>query len=157
MIAFAEDLREYLFAQGAHKVGYADLSLRKEWCEKEYGEEWLDYTSAISVAINFPRAVLNEVALGPTLTYVRYYDTVNTELDRISLYCAEWLDTRGYKAYPIPASQMVGENHLRGIFSHRAAARMAGVGWVGKCCSIITPDRGPRQRFCTIMTNAPLP
>ena len=154
---FALQLHDYLLSLGAHKVGFAALTPHREWLEREYGEEWLEYTCAISVAVNFPRAVLDEVALGPTLTYVRYYDALNAALDRISLYGAEWLDARGFRAYPIPASQMVGENHLRGIFSHRAAARMAGLGWVGKCCSIITPDRGPRQRFCTIMTDAPLP
>jgi epoxyqueuosine reductase QueG len=157
MDAFTEELRSYLLFLGAHKIGFADLVPHRTWLECEYGEEWLDYPRAISIAVNFPRAVLDEVAFGPTLTYVRYYEAVNTALDRISFYGAEWLDARGYKSYPIPASQMVGKNHLRGIFSHRAAARIAGLGWVGKSCSIITPDRGPRQRFCTIMTDAPLP
>jgi epoxyqueuosine reductase QueG len=157
MDALAEELRTYLFSLGAHKAGFADLAPHREWLAREYGEEWLDYPRAISVAVNFPRAVLDEVADGPTLTYVRYYDAANAALDRISLFGAEWLDARGFKAYPIPASQMVGENHLRGVFSHRAAARIAGLGWLGKCCSIITPDRGPRQRFSPIMTDAPLP
>lgn len=157
LTALAEELTAYLTSLGAHKVGFADLTPHTAWLEKEYGEDWLDYPRAISVAVNFPRAVLNEVADGPTLTYVRYYDALNTALDHISAYAADWLDARGYTAFPVPASQMVGENHLRGIFSHRAAARLAGLGWVGKNCSIITPDRGPRQRFCTILTNAPLP
>ena len=155
--SLAEKLRDYLLSLGAHKVGFADFTPHREWLQREYGEEWLDYPRAVSVAVNFPRAVLDEIVDGPTLTYVRYYDALNTALDRISLYGAEWLDVQGYRAYPIPASQMVGENHLRGIFSHRAAARIAGLGWIGKSCSVITPDRGPRQRFCTIMTDAPLP
>ena len=153
----ANDLREYLLGLGAHKIGYADLTQHQDVLEREYGGEWLGYSCAISVAINFPRAVLDQVALGPTHTYVRYYDAINVQLDHISLYCVQWLDERGFKAFPIPASQMMGENHLCGIFSHRAAARLAGLGWVGKSCSIITPDRGPRQRFCTVMTDAPLP
>ncbi|MCL1974893.1 MAG: 4Fe-4S dicluster domain-containing protein [Firmicutes bacterium] len=157
MNTFAEELSAYLFTLGAHKVGFADLKPHRQWLESVYSQQWQDYPYAISVAVNFPRAVINEVAFGPTLTYVRYYDALNTALDHIGFLGAEWLDTRGYKAYPIPASQMMGENHLQGIFSHRATARIAGLGWVGKSCSIITPDRGPRQRFCTIMTNAPLP
>ena len=157
MATLTESLREYLLFIGAHKVGFACLTPHKKWLEREYGAEWVDYPYAISIAINMPRAILKELSLGPTLTYLRYYDAANTALDHISLYGAEWLDARGFKAYPIPASQMIGENHLRGIFSHRAAARLAGLGWVGKNCSIITPDRGPGQRFCTIMTDAPLP
>lgn len=153
----AEQLRSYLLNLGAHKVGFADLRSYQAWIEHEYGDSWRDYPFAVSVAINFPRAVLDEVRDGPTLTYVRYYESLNTSLDRISAAGAEWLDAQGYSAYPIPASQMTGEHHLRGIFSHRAAARLSGLGWIGKSCSLITPDRGPRQRFCTIMTDAPLP
>lgn len=156
-IALGEELRAYLASWGAHKVGFADLTPHRSWLELEYGEAWLDYPRAISVAVNFPRQVLDEVADGPTLTYVRYYDVVNASLDNITIYCADWLDSRGYRAFPVPASQKVGETHLRGIFTHRAAARLAGLGWIGKSCALITPDRGPRQRFCTIMTDAPLP
>lgn len=153
----AGELRAYLLSLGAHKVGFADLQPYRQLIELEYGDTWLHYPRAVSVAVNFPRAVMDELCDGPTLTYVRYYDALNAALDHIGVYGAEWLDVRGYKAYPVPASQRTGENHLRGIFSHRAAARLAGLGWVGKCCSIITPDRGPRQRFCTILTDAPLP
>jgi epoxyqueuosine reductase QueG len=157
MDTLAEELRGYLLSLGAHKIGFAGLRPHREWLEREYGAQWLDYPCAISVAVNIPRAIINELSQGPTLTYLRYYDAANAALDRISLYGAQWLEEQGYMAYPIPASQMMGENHLCGIFSHRAAARLAGLGWVGKCCSIITPDRGPSQRFCTIMTDAPLP
>lgn len=138
-------------------MGFACLAPHKQWLQKEYGDEWQYYPYAIAIAVNFPLAIIDELALGPTLAYVRYYEAANRALDFISLYGAQWLDSKGYKAYPVPASQMVGEHHLRGIFSHRAAARLAGLGWIGKNCSLITPDRGPCQRLCTIMTNAPLP
>lgn len=151
-----EELRAYLQELGAHKVGFADLRGEQAALRQYYGEAWLAYPHAISVAVNFPRQVIEEIVDGPTLTYTRYYDALNAALDRISLYAADWLDARGFRAFPIPASQLVGETHLMGIFSHRIAARLAGLGWVGKSCSIITPDRGPRQRFCTILTDAPL-
>ena len=36
------------------------------------------------------------------------------------------------------------------------AASLAGLGWIGKSCLLITDDRGPRVRWGTILTNAPL-
>ena len=36
------------------------------------------------------------------------------------------------------------------------AARQAGLGWIGKNCLLITPDNGPRVRWTTVLTDAPL-
>jgi epoxyqueuosine reductase QueG len=43
------------------------------------------------------------------------------------------------------------------IFSHKLAAHMAGLGWIGKSCLLITPEAGPRVRWATVLTDAPLP
>jgi len=45
---------------------------------------------------------------------------------------------------------------LRGVFSHKLAAHLAGLGWIGKSCLLITPSFGPRVRFVTVLTDAPL-
>ncbi|MEE0776905.1 MAG: 4Fe-4S double cluster binding domain-containing protein, partial [Bacillota bacterium] len=66
------------------------------------------------------------------------------------------LEREGFMAFPIPASQRTGENKEGGIFSHRMAAQMAGLGWIGKNCSLVSPQNGPRLRLATVLTNAPL-
>ncbi len=33
---------------------------------------------------------------------------------------------------------------------------MAGLGWIGKSCLLVTPDHGPRVRWVTVLTDAPL-
>ena len=35
-------------------------------------------------------------------------------------------------------------------------AHLAGLGWIGKSCMLITPQFGPRVRWATVLTNAPL-
>ena len=35
-------------------------------------------------------------------------------------------------------------------------ANLAGLGWIGKSCLLITPDHGSRVRLATVLTNAPL-
>ncbi|MCA1917516.1 4Fe-4S double cluster binding domain-containing protein [Methanospirillum hungatei] len=43
------------------------------------------------------------------------------------------------------------------LFSHKLAARKAGFGWIGKSCMLITPEHGPRVRWGSVLTEAPLP
>jgi len=36
------------------------------------------------------------------------------------------------------------------------AAHLAGLGWIGKSALLITPEHGPRVRWGTVLTDAPL-
>ncbi|MBN1646903.1 MAG: epoxyqueuosine reductase, partial [Spirochaetales bacterium] len=40
--------------------------------------------------------------------------------------------------------------------SHKMIAHIAGLGWIGRNCLLVTPDRGPRVRFISLLTNAPI-
>ena len=114
---------------------------------KTYGNTWDDYPCAVSIVLNMPSSVIRELALkGPTDVYARYYDVANTALDIMAMRITDWLESRGFRAFPVPASKVV-KGGLYGIFSHRAAAHLAGLGWIGKSCCLITPDRGPMQRL----------
>jgi len=152
----SEELQRLIISQGADLCGFADLTKETEQLRLEYGEAWKDYPYAISFAINFPHAVVDQLLDAPTLTYLAWYDKINDKLNEIALLTTNWLEARGYAAFPIPASQRAGEDKLAAIFSHRAAARLAGLGWIGKSGNLNTPDRGPRQRLATILTDAHL-
>ncbi|MDD4160197.1 MAG: 4Fe-4S double cluster binding domain-containing protein [Synergistaceae bacterium] len=154
--AMSEELKEFVLSTGAGKVGFADLRPYSENIRKTYGSVWDNYPFAVSVAFNMPSAIIRELALkGPTDSYARFYDAANIALDIIAMRTTDWLEERGFSAFPIPASK-VSKDGLYGIFSHRAAAHLAGLGWIGKSCSLITPDRGPMQRLVTVLSDAPL-
>jgi len=90
-------------------------------------------------------------------TYRHYvYQIVNPRLDSISLTLAQALDKAGFQAYVVPASQTVDRTRLLGVFSHKLAAHLAGLGWIGKSAMLITPEHGPRVRWGTVLTDAPL-
>jgi len=36
------------------------------------------------------------------------------------------------------------------------SAHLAGLGWIGKNCLLVTPEEGPRVRWTTVLTDAPL-
>src|SRR4030042_5597859 len=81
---------------------------------------------------------------------------MNARLDDIALRLSNLLVSDGLAAYPIPASQRNGRDRMQSIFSHRMAAHLAGLGWIGKNCCLITPIAGPRVRLVTVLTDAPL-
>ncbi|MGQ9469601.1 MAG: 4Fe-4S double cluster binding domain-containing protein [Nitrososphaerales archaeon] len=69
---------------------------------------------------------------------------------------AKRIQEKGYQACPIRASQIIDSNKFIGVVSHKLKANLAGLGWIGKSCLLITPNYGPRVRFATILTDAPL-
>ena len=67
------------------------------------------------------------------------------------------LQREGHQALPIPASKRVDNERICAAFSHKLAAHLAGLGWIGKSCLLVTPEEGPRVRWATVLTDAPLP
>ena len=88
---------------------------------------------------------------------------MNLKLDYIAFRVARYLDSLGYEAVPIAASNIwryrpFGE--LTATFapdmSHIYAATCAGLGQLGWHGLTMSPEYGPRNRFISIITNAPL-
>jgi epoxyqueuosine reductase QueG len=96
----------------------------------------------------------NVAALSNYWYYV--YQIVNPRIDSISLILAQSLDRAGFQAFVVPSSQTVDRTGLTGVFSHKLAAHLAGLGWIGKSALLITPEHGPRVRWGTVLTDAPL-
>ena len=66
----------------------------------------------------------------------------------------EYRDAPG-RAYRSREKRTDDEN-ICGIFSQKLAAHLADLGWIGKSCLLITSDHGPRVRWVSILTDAPL-
>ena len=172
------EILDFVSGAGADICGAAELGGVKGYIEETYGDYFASFPTAISFALFFPKEVVQEQLEGPTHTYPIVYSVLNREIDRISALTAVRLQKAGFRAYPVPASdyrqssraenlhRIVGASDNAdalpkvgfdkiGVFSHRIAAALAGLGWVGKSCSIINPKVGPRMRLGTILTDAP--
>jgi epoxyqueuosine reductase QueG len=66
------------------------------------------------------------------------------------------LEVKGYRAIPIPAAYPRVNKELMGVFSHRHAAVLAGLGEIGFSNLLITPQFGARLRLVSILTEVPL-
>ena len=111
-------------------------------------------TNAVSLTVRLSDAVIDQIDGCPTHTYFQHYRTVNAYLDSVMLQLVMALQEKGYNAASVPASQSV--EGLQGIYSHKKAAVMSGVGYIGKSCLFISKKFGPRVRLGTVFTDAPL-
>lgn len=84
------------------------------------------------------------------------YDVINGRLDMIALQLSGMIQKEGYRAFPVPASRRFDDERICAVFSHKLAAHLASLGWIGRNCLLITPEAGPRVRFVTVLTDAPL-
>lgn len=152
-----DELTYLAFARGADFVGVAELASAAQFITEQYGAEMAKFPRAVVAAVVFPKEVVNELKDAPTHTYLNYYKALNVRLDDIALSICTFLQRKGFRAFPIPASQRVSESRLSSIFSHRLAGNLAGMGWIGKSCNFIHPEVGPRLRLVTVLTDCLLP
>lgn len=156
MMKQTEELKTAARIAGADLVGVADLALFRAERTLLPPSVFERFTFAVSVAVHLDDAILDGIEMEPTPEYARHYRMVNATLDRITAQLAEWVSSRGFSAYPIPASEIVDESNLLGSISHKAVARMAGIGWQGKSLLIVSPRYGPRIRLATLFSDMPL-
>ena len=114
------------------------------------------FTKAVSVAVHLDDTIIESIEEAPTPLYAQHYRTVNATLDGLTAELVKWITARGFSAYAVPASQIVDERNLLGSISHKAVARLAGIGWQGKSLLIVSPQYGPRIRLSTLLTDMPL-
>ena len=152
---YTEKLKEYLKEEGADLVGVTDVHSLSEL--KTIPDNLLSpFTHAVSIAMRIPRAVFDFIIDQPTPLYSSMYQNVNRLLDEVAYKGAIMLQSDGYLSLPIPASQIIDYEEWHGAISHKAVARIAGLGWQGKNLLLITPEYGSKVRLVTILTNAPL-
>lgn len=113
--------------------------------------------NVISFALPLPQAIVREVAeKGPTKTYFHHYRTCNAYIDHISYTLVLAIKAEGYDALYIPASQSVSEDGYHGLFPHKAAAVLCGLGGIGMNDLLVTRRYGAGVRLGTVMTDMPV-
>jgi epoxyqueuosine reductase len=151
-----QELREFAFQQGASLFGVADIAgLPERHCSlspKTLG----GLERAVSMAFHLSDRILEDIVDGPTRLYFFHYQRVNVLLDELGLKVSNFIQSRGYDALPIPASQIIDWEKQLAHVSHKHIAARAGIGWIGRNNLLVSSQFGSRQRLVTVLTNMPL-
>ena len=145
---------------GASFFGIGDLAPAREEVRRLGGEEVALYPRAVSIGIALSHQIVDRLPERSKREVVAAYrghiDTIKETLRQIEAELAETLRREGHSARAIPVSERKDERYPDAIFSHKLAAHLAGLGWIGKSCLLVTPEIGPRVRWTTVLTDAPL-
>jgi epoxyqueuosine reductase len=146
--------------EGADFFGIADLAAAHEAILAQGGDYIARYPRAVSIGIRLMDSIIDTLPRQEERMFAVHfrhhaYDVINQRLDRIASRLASRLQKEGYDALPLPASKRVDDARICAAFSHKLAAHLAGLGWIGKNCLLVTPEVGPRARWVTVLTAAP--
>lgn len=146
-----QKLTELLIDSGASFVGFSDVAGKLA-----SRIQHLHY--AVTAGVRLSDAIIDEITDKPTFTYFHHYRTVNALLDQVALRGLTYIQRHNYNAMAVPASQTVNDpdDPYSGIFPHKTAAVMAGLGSIGKNGLFLHKTYGPRVRLATILTDMPL-
>ena len=111
---------------------------------------------SISTGYHLSDSILEGIEHQPTSLYFHHYQRVNILLDTIGLILTSAIQALGYRAIPVPASQIVDWKNQKGHLSHKHVARLAGLGWIGRNNLLVNEKFGSRIRLVTLLTDLPL-
>ena len=157
-LEFSEDIRGLALGAGADFFGVADLAPVYDAILEQGGESVAQFPRAVAVGIALPHSIIDKLSEQTSVTVARDYWQVyvetNQRLDEITSRLVARLEHAGFSAVAVAASHTTDPDRLCGVFSHKLAAHLAGLGWIGKSCLLITPEAGPRVRWATVLTDA---
>ncbi|HZJ03221.1 MAG TPA: 4Fe-4S double cluster binding domain-containing protein [Thermoleophilia bacterium] len=165
LLTLEKEIYGLAMSSGACDLGVADLAQGKgrALVEEQGGTRLSRFPRAISFAMRLQDGLVDDLpeghreAVTARLYDAHIYKTVNSSLDQIGLEISCLLQDEGHTAVSIPASLYVDGDDFLGPLPHKLAARLAGIGWIGKSALLVTRNFGPRVRLGTVLTDAPLP
>ncbi|MBI5459413.1 4Fe-4S double cluster binding domain-containing protein [Methanobacterium sp.] len=156
-----ENIKDLALKEGADFYGVADLTSARDFIRDQGGDEVASYPLAISLGIRIMDSIVDQLPHRQerkvAVNYRHHgYDIINRRLDLLASRVSSLIQNEGFHALPLPASERYDDERICAVLSHKLAARLAGHGWIGKSCLLVTPKFGPRVRWITILTDAPL-
>ncbi len=148
---FEKELKTLLESNGASAVGFSEIGDRAP-------ADFQNLRYAVTIVRKLSDTVVETIDEKPTIMYFHHYRTTNTKLDLLALDAVDFIESQGYSALPIAASQSTNTDKeaYRGVFPHKTAAVLAGLGFIGKNALFITPQYGSKVRLATVLTDMPL-
>lgn len=158
--ALTQELEVFARQKGGELFGVADLASARDFIALQNNPLLGQFPRAVSMGMPLNDFIVEHHSPAEprrqSLYWHHVYEVVTPALDFLAYDVMKWLKERGFKTLPIPGSTPYNFEKLEGIFSHKLAAHLAGLGWIGKNCMLLTERFGPRVRFVTVLTDASL-
>ncbi|OGO19716.1 MAG: hypothetical protein A2144_05920 [Chloroflexi bacterium RBG_16_50_9] len=158
-------VKEQAMAIGFDLVGIADAD-DHQFDHAPRGHKPGEYLAGAKSVVVGGKEVIDEMLqTTPSPIYSKHYEHINAYLIGAADLLARFLKRQGFKAMWFPetddyryyhAQRDKGAKAYSPSFSHISAATAAGLGVRGKVGVVLTPQFGPRQRWISIITTAPL-
>jgi epoxyqueuosine reductase len=151
-----DQVRNLLITSGCDLVGVANVERFRGAPEGRRPKDILPTARSVIVgAVHILDSVCDDLP-ETRYEYTNQFYALNGTLSTASMKVGRLLEDQGYRAIPIPAAYPRINKELMGIFSHRHAAVLAGLGEIGLSTLLITPQYGARVRIVSIITEAAL-
>lgn len=110
--------------QGIDLVGFADLRPVAAAITEQGGEQLTRFPYAVSIGVRLLDAIVDAILdtdnPAKVLTYhAEIYGVVNQILDQAAFRIGKLIQSQGFSAYAIPASQTLDQVKWQGLFSHK--------------------------------------
>ncbi|MBI4680027.1 MAG: 4Fe-4S binding protein, partial [Nitrospirae bacterium] len=151
-----DELKNLALSEGISAFGAGDIEDLRQHFDALPPEQTEGLSYGISLAVQVSDAVLKGVITGPTRHYLHHYKMLNLLLDQTALKLTLAIQQAGYRALPIPASQIVDWEKQTAHLSHKMIAVRTGIGWIGRNNLLVHPEFGSKIRLATILTDMPL-
>ncbi|MGC8936829.1 MAG: hypothetical protein ACP5KV_05650 [Candidatus Methanomethylicaceae archaeon] len=163
--ALTDEVKRYSQSMGVDLFGVAD-PYHQLLQKAPNGHRPQDYLErARSVVVLGMTVIESVLRTTPSTIYSKHYDTINECLNSAAYNIAKFFEKIGYESIYFPETDSYrvlwrqyeeGYQKFVPCFNHMVAAEAAGLGKKGICGVILTPKYGPRQRWISILTEAPL-
>jgi epoxyqueuosine reductase len=140
-------IKDTLLKAGASKIGFANLSALPNVSTK--------FPSAISILVKLDPIIIEGIKNTPTTEYCTEYDRINVLLDSLVNIADNLLKEFGFLTLTPKATVKASELDIfKALIPHKTAARLSGLGWIGKNALLITEEYGSAVRLASVFTNA---
>ena len=154
MVRLKDQIKDVLLSSGCDLVGVANVEKFREAPEGRRPRDILPTARSVIVgAVHILDSVCDDLP-ETRYEYTNQFYVLNGTLGSASLKVGRLLEDQGHRAIPIPAAYPRINKELMGVFSHRHAAVLAGLGEIGLSNLLITPQYGARVRMVSIITEA---
>jgi len=150
-----QQLKTYSLSLGASLFGIADIiKIRDNFRLSDSAKKQFPW--GISLGKRAADGVLEDIQDQPTPLYFHHYRQLNIFLDRAAFLLTSYIQELGFRALPIPASQIIDWEKQQAHVSHKKIGFLAGLGWIGRNNLLVNPRLGSRFRLVTVLTDLPL-